>query len=365
MKFQCNTKPFADALALGVVNQNISNFDGKSQCIQLKATRGELTMNLEARLIRTEIRMKGAGDADSSPTVSVDCRQLKSLSGTLDSSTITLDITDSGLVVQSGKSVFTLPSIAGSSEIELTPPNASEGLIFTDIAHSDWKFIQDNQLYALSMSFLQPVYTRVWNGESGDVLSCDLDRGLVTHSKKGSLHQTCLLEDTIVNLLTAVPEDAKIAKTDSGYVVMFSADSYTYLSEFTPLHEDAIGSFNSDMVLSVVSRNDHNHKVSAAPVSKALSQATLFSTSKSEETIEFFVQNNTLTLNNKSVNCAVALEGDPDAEYSITLSLETLRQALSNYSEDTIQFAPAYTDGDLSGIIFWSDDLTTSVAGME
>ena len=53
MKFTCNTKPFADSLDLGIINQNVSNFHQKSCTVELTASEKMLKINIEASQVFT------------------------------------------------------------------------------------------------------------------------------------------------------------------------------------------------------------------------------------------------------------------------------------------------------------------------
>ena len=148
MNFTCSTKPLKDALGLGVVKSNVSKFYQKSCLAQLTATNSDLRINLEASYVSTELRLKGQGDntEDSRSTVFVDCLTLSDLVNTFESSTITLEFTQGGLILHSGKSKFTLPQIVEESDLELKrPQEVSADADKLELAKSNWKFIKDHQ----------------------------------------------------------------------------------------------------------------------------------------------------------------------------------------------------------------------------
>lgn len=368
MKFTTNTKPLNDALNLGIINSNVSNFHKKSCVVQVSADATTLKINIEASMICTELTLKGSGEGDPA-TVFIDSLLFKQLVNTLESSTVSLLFEENGLVLQSGKSKFNLPKMIDSTEFELKSPVVPE---YTDnaidIDKSDWRFIKDNQMYAISMGFVHPVYTKVWVGESGDVLVGNVDTGRFTHSKKSKLGNTCLLSDTIINLFNSLPEGSKLIRVDDDYLIQFSADSYSYVTQFTPLYEEdeGVGDYGSDIFLSLMQKPDKFVKVPVSPINKLLTQATLLSTS-SEDTIKFNVSKNTVHFQNKDVDGEIAGEGDVSIEFELEFKLDAIKEVISNYPDETIQFN-ALADADdptaVAGIIVWNNDLVTMIAGV-
>lgn len=376
MKFQTNTKPFVDALALGIVNANVSSFHKKSCIVQISAEEFALRINVESSRIRTEIRLKGAGsdfkkDKDGndikSEMIFVDSMLLKQLAATLETSLITLEFEEGGLTIRSGKSKFTLPKVLDSTEIELTPPSVlTDNALESELDKADWKFVKDFQMYAISMAFVHPVYTRVWVGEAGDVMVSNYDSGLFTHSKKSKLGNTCLLQDSIINLFNSLPEGTKVAKVGRNYIIHISSDSFEYVTEFTPEYEDdeSIGSYNADTFLSMMGHDSPSSEVNVAAITKLLNQAILLSTT-SEDTIKWIVKDNNLKLLDRNVDGNIEVTGDASIDYEIEFKLASLKQVISNYSDETVHIAPTFLDGEPTGILVWNDELTTLFAGVE
>lgn len=366
MKFTTNTKPLSDSLNLGIINSNVSNFHKKSCVVQVSADADTLKINIEAALICTEIKLKGSGEGEPA-TIFVDSLLMKQLINTLDSATVDLEFTEGGLTIHSGKSKFTLPKMIDSTEFELKAPVVPDGSVETiDIDKSDWKFIKDNQMYAISLAFIHPVYTRVWVGESGDVLVGNIDVGLFTHSSKSKLGSTCLLSDTIINLFNSLPDGAKLTKVDRDYVIQISADSYSYVTQFTPLYEndEGVGDYSSGMILTTMQKPATGVKIPTAAVTKLLNQAILLSTT-SEDTIKLSVDNNTVYLRDKNVDGQIPASGDASIKFELEFKLELLKQVISNYADDNIEISPSIRDDEVTGIIVWNADLTTIVAGVE
>lgn len=367
MKFIVNTKPLADSLNLGVINANVSNFYRKSCLAQVTASAHDLKINLEAAYIVSEIRLKGSGDSERSETVFVDSLLLKQLVSTFESSTITLEFTDGGLILHSGKSKFTLPKMVDEVEIQLNAPTLPESVSESvDINKPDWKFVKDNQMYAIAMSFIHPVYTKVWIGSKGDVLVGDFDNSLFTHSNKNKLGTTCLLSDTIINLFNSLPEGAQIIKSDKSYVIDVKTDSYEYLAEFTPQYEsdENVGSYNSDIILGLMSRSGDSVSFDASAANKFLSQASLLSNS-SDDTVEFSVRGNELSIVDRNVDCKLPIKGEVIEPYKIEFKIELLKSVISKYSDGEVNISPMIDNTAVVGAIFFNDELTTVLAGVE
>lgn len=369
MKFTTNTKPLADSLNLGIINSNVSNFHKKSCLVQLSANANTLKINIEASMICTELTLKGSGEGEPG-TIFVDSLLFKQLINTLESSTVSLTFEEGGLLVQSGKSTFTVPKVVDTTEFELKAPVLPEhtaNAIAVD--KSDWKFIKDNQMYAISMGFVHPVYTKVWIGESGDVLVGNVDTGRFTHSTKSKLGTTCLLSDTIINLFNSLPEGAKLIKSDKDYIIQLNADSYSYLTQFTPLYEndEGVGDYSAPVFLELMQAPDTSIEVPTAPVTKLLNQAILLSTT-SEDTIKMIVENCMLTLKNKDVDGQIPCEGDNDIKFEIEFKLESIKEVIANYTDEFIEIqarADADNPDEVAGILVWNNDLVTLIAGVE
>ena len=370
MKFTTNTKPLADSLNLGIINSNVSNFYKKSCVVQISADKSTLRINVEAANICTELRLKGSGELAEGEThamVFVDSLLFKQLINTLDSSTVTLEFVEGGLTVHSGKSTFTLPKQVDGTEFELKAPVAPEQAAeAVDIDKTAWKFIKDNQMYAISMAFVYPVYTKVWIGESGDVLVGNFSTGHFTHSKKGKLGTTCLLTETIINLFNSLPDGAKLAKVDRDYLIELSADSYTYITQFSPLYEsdEGVGNYSADMILGAMKLPESSVQIPTAAVTKLLNQALLFSTS-GEDVITLSVKDKTLYLKDKSVDGQIPGTGNDTVNFTRDFNLAALKQVIGNYADETVSISPSMREDIVTGIIVWNKELTTIIAGVE
>lgn len=370
MQFTCNTKPLADALSLGIINSNVSKYYRKSCLAQLSATKTALKINLEAESIVTELIVKGASDTDAIPSIFVDSLVLKQLVSTFDTATVTLEFQENGLVLHAGKSKFTLPKMIDSVELELNAPKdvSSADGVAVDIKKDTWKFVKDHQMFAIAMSFVHPVYTKVWIGDAGDIIVGDFDNSLFTHSTKGNLGSTCLLSETIINLFNALPEGAKLFKYDRTYVIRVDLDSYTYVSEFTPQYEDdeGVGSYNSTIFLDMMKHPDNNAvQVSAAAMNKFLGQASLLSTN-TEDTIFVDIGDGQLRLYKNDLSCQLDAKGITADTYKAEFKVDTLKSVVSNYADaDTVFIAPMIQENETIGFLFWNADVTTLLAVVE
>ena len=368
MKFTLSTKPFIDALSLGIVNQNVSKFYQKSCLAQITANRTTLRVNLEASFVLSELVLRGSGDSDEEETIFVDSLLLKNLVSTFEASTTTLEFAEGGLILHSGKSKFTLPKMLEGADLELQSPAAPQpGAEVINVDKSDWKFIKDYQMYAIAMSFIHPVYTRVWVGENGDVLVGDFDNSMFTHSKKGKLGRTCLLSDTIINLFNSLPEGAKLTRLETGYLINVQTDGFEYASQFTPQYEDdpGVGSYNSEIILGMMVRdNTASVKMNVATVKKFLAQAELLS-SNTEDVIKFEVKDGQVSLTDNNVDCKVAVEGSTLESYSVDFKTVLLKSVVSNFDEDEIFVAPMKQENDIVGIALWTKNMTTILAGID
>ena len=372
MEFTLSTKPFADALDLGVINANISKFYSKSCLAQLTATKHTLRINLEAVGIYTEVILKGSGDVDEEKTTFVDCAVLKQLVGTFDANVTQIVYTEGGIILHSGSSKFTLPSMLPDSAegAELARPEIADmNAPSVTMTKSDWSFVKDHQLYALATSFALPIYTKVWLGKDGDVIVGDYDNSLFTFSNKNKLGETCLVPDTIINLLTSLPDGAQITKLGTGYRIDVKTDGFEYSSQFFPQveGEDGIGDYNAPIFLGLVDKDANNCiKMAVSPVSKFLSQSDLVSSS-SEEAITLSYDNQEIRLSNSNGDTQIKVESTCSTPFKIDLDSSLFKSVLSNSDVDVVNITPKVdeSDGSVGGIVVWSADLAVALGALE
>lgn len=372
MRFTLNTKPFVDSLGLGIISANVSKFYKTSCLAQLTVVDDStIHINLEAASICSVITLKGKREAaeDGISTVFVDSLLLKQLAATLDSAVVTLELVENGLIIHSGKSKFTLPKMLDAGDLSLKSPDTSVlSGTSVDIDSNAWKFIKDNQMYAIAMSFTHPVYTRVWMGQDGSVLVGDFDNSLFTHSTQSLLGSTCLVSDTIVNLFNSLPEGAKLYSHDNKYIISVKSDAFELLTQFIPEYEsdEDVGDYHSDMILDMLQHNyAESISVSASALSKFLNQASLLSRSV-EDTIKFIVEYDKIRLVDSNVDCSVATEGCAKINYEVEFKASFLKSVVSHYSDsEPIHVCPIRQEDTVVGVVFWDKNMTTVLAGVE
>lgn len=367
MEFVCNTKPLADALSLGVINANVSNYFKKSSVAQITATKNNLVIQLEANHIVSQIRLKGSGSEDTAVTAFVGSLLLKQLVNTFESSTTTIEFVEGGIVLHSGKSKFTLPNVfSDSEEISLATPNMGSisDSDFMEVNKSDWKFIQDNQMFAIAMSFVSPVYTLVWMGDDKNVLVGDFDNGVFTKSTRSKFTAPCMFFDTVINLLASLPEGAKMAKVGDNYLVTVNTEGFSYVAEIQPEYETGeYGSYNSGIILTTFDYSEGSVSVAPSAINKFLSQADLLTTS-TEDTMKIHCIGNDLHMSDSNVNCRLSVTGDCP-EFEIEVKTKLLKSAFSKYSDETIKIAPRVVDAEVVGLNIFNDDLAVVIAGVD
>lgn len=355
-----NTKPLLTALNLAVVNSNVSKYYKKSGIAQITVEPKQIKFNFEAENVISEVSIAGMSTAAETQVIMVDNLLLKQLISTLSSATVTLDVQPDALVITSGKSRFTVPRI-DTDGLTLNVPDTITSNVSIDVDKDAWRFIKDNQMYAISMSFEHPVYRKVWVSESGDTLVGDFDTCLFTHSTKSNLACTCLLSDTIINLLNSLPEGAKMYRSDGSYIIIVVTDSYKYTAQFSPRLESDEGSYNSDIILGSLNHPDNCFAVAAATVNQILGQALLLSTS-TEDTIWLKVANREMTLQNNNMTGTIDI--DFDGEFGLEFKTDSLKSVMSSYGDVDVRIGPSILDDEVVGIIVWDDELTTTLAGV-
>lgn len=374
MKITLSTKPLVDALSLGIVNANVSKFFQRSCMagLTIDYDSKSLVVNLEAASIYSKIFMQGGVkvdelDSNNSASIYVDSLLLKQLVSTLDSPTVTLDISNDGLRIVSGKSKFTLPKMLDDVDLQLRSPDESAlQASGVDIDKTGWKYIKDYQMYAIAVSFIHPAFTKVWVGENGQVLVGDFDNSLFTYTNKGNLGQTCLLSDTIINLFNSLPDGAKLYRLEKHFVIHVKTDGYELISEFVPESDD-VDDYHAEIILDMMRHDNRNAvKVNPAAMNKFLGQASLLSNS-SEDTIKMIVRNDSIRLHDSNSDCSVPIQGDhSNLEYEIDFKTDFLKSVISHYvDEDEMYVCPTIQEGEVVGASFWNKELTTVLAGTD
>lgn len=364
MKFTLNSKPLKNVTDLGIIKQNISSLYYRSNIAQITATRNSFQINVEAAGIKTAMVLKGgSGDTDETASILVDCSTLKSLIDSIDSNVITFNFDTGSLGIISGTSKFTLPQILDVRDVQVSAPteNFTADETITIKAES-WKFIKDHQLYAISESKTHPVYRNVWVSADKDVIVGDYETSLFTYSKQSNLDNTCLLPVSLVNLFTNIPEGSTISRIGKTYILNIDTDSYSMSTEFTPFYEDdeAVGSYNANIILGMLSKSDNFLTVDVTPITKFIGQISLLSQGAFDKNVDLSISNNVLTLS--ALDCEYKLNIDSKAEYSVQFDMDKFKDVLSHFDDDNVKLAPMERDGQVIGCIFWTDSLITLLA---
>ena len=372
-KITCNTKPIVDALGLGIIAANVSKHYRLSTMLQITGMKNLLIFNTAAANILSEMKVRGMseGIGDEPVIALVDADKFKTLLSTLEANTVEFDFVEGGVIVHSGSSKFVFPAYVESDGYtipSLDPVDVDAVKIDIDI--SNWKFIQDSQMYALAASYIHPVYNNVWIGEDGSVLSGDFDISLFTCSKKGTdLNESCLLPATIVNLLSSIPEGGKLVKMKKGYQIQVITDAFEYTSQFTPKHETDpdVGSYHSDIILSQFKGDNPVLEVSLPAIQKTLNQANIVSDMESNSKIDMKHENGTLTISNAEINSKISVKSDTNLDWSGSFYFKQIVKAIAHHKEDTLKIMPIINeDSDsVDGLLLYDIDLQTIVAGVE
>ena len=374
MKFTLNTKPLISALDLGVIPANVSKYYAKSCLAQLTATKNTLKINLEASLIASELILRGSGDVDETAVVFVDCLLLKQLVATFESATTTIEfVAGGGITLHSGSSKFNLPNMVEGTAVSLTAPSAVADATSPSISINadDWKFIKDYQMYAISMSFVYPVYTKVWLGEDGSVLVGDFGQQHFTVSKKSALGATCLVSDTIVNLFNTLSEGATLTKIGKSYLIQYTSDAFTYTAEFTPQYEEdeGVGDYKSAVILSIFNKDESNcFDVPVAEILKRINQAELLA-SNADDTMTMSIvhegEKTLLKLKDENTKHEIPVTGNCK-DFSVDFYIAKLKSVMNNIDEEVAHVAPIVDEsGAAQGITVWTKQVAVMVGGAE
>ena len=355
MVFTLSTKPLVNATNLVIINSNVDKYDGKTTVVELTATKTALYLNTVSKQILSEVKLLGVSDTEEEASIYVDALMFKSLISTIKAAQVELEFTDDALTITAGKSIFTIPK-TGSSDGQLSKP---EEFATTDSAFAEplnlpkWKLVKNHQLYAKAENYTKPVYTYVWVG-SGNVLVGDLDKGLFTHSTECQLDMTCLLSESIINLITSLPENAKILKKETSCIIYVSADSYEYRSQIIPVFEsDDNGYYMSDTILGIFD-TDMPVKVSATDILTALNQASLLTMEK-EPTVNITISTNHINIKDRRVNIGIDAQGTVDTPYTLTYKLSRLKDLVAKCPDPQLTICPRLVGDEVAGIVIHTE----------
>jgi hypothetical protein len=364
MKFTVSTKPLKSVTDLGIIKANISKFYYRSNIVQITANRDTLKLNIEASGIKSKMTLKGSGDEDKTVSIMVECAMFKNLIDSIETDIVTFEFIEGGLYVHAGTSKFAIPQIIDVADVQLDEPVdqfQSDNVI--TITPTSWQFIKDHQMYAISTSNKHPVYMNVWVSQNKDVIVGDYDSSLFTYSKCGDFDTTCLFPTSLINLFTSIPEGSKAAKVGNSYVLTIETDSYAMVTEFVPKYEsdESVGSYNSEIILNMLTHPESFITVDVAPISKFINQTSILRQGDMNKTMDFVLANGKLTLTNKASSYSVDVGAE--GTYTVKFSIDLFKNVLGNFDSDKVNIAPMMRGENAIGCIFWTDTLTTLLAG--
>lgn len=372
MKFNLNVAPLKDALNLGVINSNISKFFEKSTVVELTVDGdNELRINTQATSLLSEATIKGDNEDKGTASAIVDCILFKQLVSTVDTNEMSLDFQDNFLVVQCGKSKFNVPKLLtdedGASLDRPASGSDVESNLCGELHPTVWKYVQDHQLYAVAMSQINKVYTRVWISGDRGVLTGDPTLSFFTYQPDSDLDSSCLVSSTIVNLLSTLEEGSKLYRvSDNSYVVDMSSDVFEFRSQFMVDHEDenGMGTYDADMIFDMVFDDTQTSvNVSKQKLYSNVKQAELFSSS-SDPLVFVEASDSGLKLVNDNVNCKISSD-NPGINYKVGFTLTDLDTVVSHMDGDDIEFAPIVKEDEVFGIRLKSGNLVALLGGVE
>lgn len=364
MKFTVNTKALKNATELGIIKANISKYYRRSNVVQITATLDDLKINIEASGIKTKMILGGSGDEQSTASIIVDCSVFKSLIDSIDTEIMTLEFIAGGMYIHAGTSKFSIPQMLDVNDVQLEEPAEDYSVSSTiTIKPTDWQFIKDHQMYAIATKDARPVYMNVWVGQDKDVIVGDFDSSLFTYSKRGAFDTTCLFPASLINLFTSIPEGSTVSKIGKSYILSITTDNYSIITEFLPKYEDdeSVGSYNSAMILNMLAHPESFITLDIAPITKFINQTSILAQSELDKVFDFVLENGELTLSNAT--SSYSMQVDSTDSYTVTFSSELFKRVLSNFDSEEINIAPIRRGDRAIGCIFWTDSLTTLLAG--
>jgi hypothetical protein len=362
MEFTVSTKPLKSALGLAIVSKNINKNVQRSTVAQLTMNNSELRINTETPPIKTEVVLKGSGDGGA--TIIVDAIMLKNLVSTITANQVSIKFSDNSIVINDGKSEFVIVKLIDAVEMSLNRPssdtNSGDSLGVVD--KGAWAFLANHQMFAIAPpEGAYPVYQNVWLGDNNDSLVGDFKESIFAHSGKAGLGVTCLITESIVNLLCSVPDNSTMYRMEDTYVVCSTEDSFDYRAEFSPKYEsDENGKYRADILLRKMAvEESQSVTVKVADIATVLSQVSMLgdgSTLK-DTVIRITIEPTFIKFNGRYIDATIDADGDIEhIEKKFKIAL--LKKIVSNLPDSTVKISPALNNDTIVGLVFSSGDLT-------
>lgn len=366
MEFTVSTKPLKAALNLAIVGKNINRLHQKSTVVQLTMSTNDLRINTEASQIKTEVTLKGSGDGNA--TIIVDAVILKNLVSTLNANQVTIEFQQNQIIIHAGRSDFNIPKLVDTDEVSLDRPyleniSVDSGDYVGTVDKAAWNFLANHQMFALQApGTAYPVYQNIWLGDNGDSLAGDFRESLFAHSGKCGLGATCLINDSIVNLLCSVPDNSHLYRVEETYVIYNTEDSFDYRAEFSPKQEnDENGNYRADLLLQKLSiDNAPTISIKVSDISTILGQIALLS--DREIVVSISIEKDHITFKGRNINAVIDADGDIGEIKDKKFKISTLKKIIANLPDASVKIAPAMNNGVNVGLVFVSGDLTVICA---
>lgn len=368
MKFTVSTKPLINGVNLAIVDTNITRYYPKSSVVYITASDNSLIVHHDGEWVSTSIAFKGSFDG-SNASIYVDASLFKKLVSTLTASNqVTFEFTSDCLILHSGTSKYKLQQAASTADFI---PNVIESLSADELDHgtsidaSDWKFIKSNQIYIKPTNADNVLHTLVYVSDTGDALVCDLSNSLFSHSSISGIGETCMLQDTIVNVLASA-DHATLVKRDDKFIVASITDAYECLSSFTPVYEsDDTGNYRADLFINLIQENNDSAFLAKVPdLKKAMNQATLLSGSRPYAiTCDFL--NDHIDFRTDTMECQIPIVNGPSNSYTLNFNPDLLGKVVNHIPETDVNIRPTYNRDEIVGLIFECGYLTVVLGACE
>lgn len=368
MKFTVNTKPLKDALAIAIVDSNVSRYYQKSTLVQLTMEQNHLRINTEANAIMTEVSVYGHGECNGGESILIDALLFKKLINTISATQMDIEFSENAVSVRTASGSYNLPKMLDTSEAQLNRPESltdSEIEFGLEVDTDSWKYIKSHQMFARATTDEYPVYTYVFFGEGGDVLVGDYKSSIFTHSSCGILGEDCLISESIVNMFNSIPDNARLIKKGENYIVNANTDAFTFTASFVPRYEsDELGRYNSDIFIELMSTFNKEHiSIKSSDITTVLNQVQILS--KRLTKLHLCISGDTMTLSDVNMKSTIHSDVVQNQTYEVNMNPDNLRNVISHCPDATLDIYPAMNGENIVGIMIASGSMTVVIAGVE
>lgn len=372
MKISVSLVDLKNALNLTIINSNISKFYTISCITQMQIVDGKLIINTVAQDLCSEARINGIdSDSGSSELYYVDSKNFKSLIFSLSSAldVVTVELNDNSAKIYANTSRYIVPKMLESnvsSDAGMKRPTIDT----TDakscgMSSSNWKYVKDHQMYALSTTSIHPIYSKIWVGVAGDIIVGDFSKNLFTHSTKSTLNRTCLVTNTMINLLCDLPDNAEMYELPSGDYLLCATygDSLSYYAEVAV--DNNAKDYQAEYLFRMLVPEDDTTYVEAYAdeMCALISRARMLSTNNTP-LVELKMDSHSVVISSDTVYGEVDVTDGHCDEYSMKFMADLLYNALSKYLGSYVKLSPLYRGSLPIGIRITDDTVCTILTGM-